>query len=235
MVITSTRSRRSVRTANLRSCREQSQLRGWRSASQHRQVRPPRRRSAATRRAPGACGLIACAASTPRVDVNAGSSRMRSRYRVSCSTASIPAPPLDSHGTQLSSASRHIRSTGPMSVGHSRRTSRRPSPHQRGCSASSSCRWASTRPWPGRRRHRASPCRATRPRAPRRCQSGRRSSLPPARLRTIIWVGDSSITVGGVIQFSGLYPGVRVEKHRPVGFDHDQPESLREIVSRRPE
>ena len=34
------------------------------------------------------------------------------------------------------------------------------------------------------------------------------SSLAPARLRTTIRPGSSSITVGGVIQFCGLYPPV---------------------------
>ena len=35
-----------------------------------------------------------------------------------------------------------------------------------------------------------------------------RSSLAPARLRTTIRPGSSSITVGGVIQFCGLKPPV---------------------------
>ena len=33
-----------------------------------------------------------------------------------------------------------------------------------------------------------------------------RSSVRPARLRTTITSSPSSITVGGVIQFNGLYP-----------------------------
>ena len=58
---------------------------------------------------------------------------------VSCSTASIVAIRLISTAIHSSSPSRHIRSTGPMSVGHSRRTRRSPSPHHCGASARSSC------------------------------------------------------------------------------------------------
>ena len=50
----------------------------------------------------------------------------------SCSTASIVATRLTSTATHPSSPSRHMRSTGPMSVGHSRRTSRSPSPSASG-------------------------------------------------------------------------------------------------------
>ena len=46
---------------------------------------------------------------------------------MSCSTASIVPTRLISTATQPPSASRHIRSTGPTSVGHSRRSRRRPS------------------------------------------------------------------------------------------------------------
>ena len=118
---------------------------------------------------------------------------------MSCSTASIVPMRLISTAIQPSSSSRHIRSTGPMSVGHSRRTSRKPSPHQPGAAASASCRWASTPSFsrPGSLSMSCVESETT--------SASRISSLSsPLSLRTTISSSDSSITVGGVIQLSGL-------------------------------
>ena len=88
-----------------------------------------------------------------------------------------------------------------MSVGHSRRTSRKPSPHQPGAAASASCRWASTPSF-------SSPASAwwsiawVESETTSAIRISSRSS--PLSLRTTIRPGSSSITVGGVIQFSGL-------------------------------
>src|SRR5947208_444032 len=90
-----------------------------------------------------------------------------------------------------------------MSVGHSRRTSRRAAPSTSGRSASSSCRSRST---PSFSSAAASPisCVASLNTSSRRISS--LSSVLPARLRTTSVSPPSSMTVGGVIQFSGLYP-----------------------------
>ncbi len=125
-----------VHAANSRSSGARSPRRTPRSTS----TQPISRDCASTR----ACGLISCAARTPRQVAKAGSSRIRSQVPGQLLDGVDARDALDLDRHPLSSASRHIRSTGPMSVGHSRRTSRKPSPHQCGCSASSSCRCAST-------------------------------------------------------------------------------------------
>ena len=90
-----------------------------------------------------------------------------------------------------------------MSVGHSRRTSRSSSPSTSGRAASTSWRSRST---PSFSSPAASPisCETSLSTSTRRIS--RQSSVLPARLRTTIRPPSSSITVGGVIQFSGLYP-----------------------------
>ena len=89
-----------------------------------------------------------------------------------------------------------------MSVGHSRLTKRRPSG---GASASSSC---SSRSTPSFSSAAASPMSWLTSEITSVIRISRRSSLAPARLRTTIRPGHSSITVGGVIQFCGLKPPV---------------------------
>ena len=86
-----------------------------------------------------------------------------------------------------------------MSVGHSRRTSRKPSPQKPGASASATCRSAST-PSFSRPASKSIACSESETTSAIRMSS--RSS--PLSLRTTISPGSSSITVGGVIQFSGL-------------------------------
>ena len=131
-----------------------------------------------------------------------------------------------STATQASSSSRHIRSTGPMSVGHSRRTSRRPSPQVSGASASAICRSRSTP-----------------------------SFSEPRRLSQVVGhVGDPLLDadlepfllVAGPLrdddQLVGLLdpgrrghpvlrleaPSVGVDHHRPVGLQHEQAQGHRQ-------
>ena len=89
-----------------------------------------------------------------------------------------------------------------MSVGHSRRTSRKPSPHQCGWSASSSCRWASTPSLASATSVSGEPISWVTSDSTSAIWISRRSSLPC--LRTTRPASVSSTTVGGVIQFSGL-------------------------------
>jgi hypothetical protein len=86
-----------------------------------------------------------------------------------------------------------------MSVGHSRRTSRSPSPHQAGESASSSC---SSRSTPSFSSAAASPMSCETSEITSAIQISRRSSVPG--LRTVIEAGPSSMIVGAVIQLDGL-------------------------------
>src|ERR671923_105470 len=95
--------------------------------------------------------------------------------------------------------SRHIRSTGPMSVGHSRRISRMPSPSTSGRAASSSCRWRST---PSFCSAADSPMSCVTSLSTSASRISSRSS--PFSLRTTIASPLSSTTVGGVIQFRRL-------------------------------
>ena len=145
-----------------------------------------------------ACGLIACAARMPRQ-----SPSIRSRYRESCSTASIVPTRLISTATQSPLSSRHMRSTGPMSVGHSRRTSRSFAPRTSGRAASSSCRCRST---PSFWSATDSPMSWVTSLSTSAIRISRRSSDLPARLRTTMRPSSSSTMVGGVIQFNGLKP-----------------------------
>ena len=119
---------------------------------------------------------------------------------MSCSTASIVPTRLISTAIQPSCSSRHMRSTGPMSVGHSRRTSRKPSPHHSGASASAllQVRLHAVLHQAGVEVHRV---------------RGVRQHLGEADVEPVLAlelahddgpVGSSSIAVGGVIQFSGL-------------------------------
>ena len=89
-----------------------------------------------------------------------------------------------------------------MSVGHSRRTSRKPSPQHSGASASATCRCASTPSFSSRAASKSIACVTSESTSASAISS--RSS--PLSLRTTIRPASSSITVGGVIQFSGLYP-----------------------------
>ena len=163
----------------------------------------------------------------PRQAASAGSRRITSRYRESCSTASIVPIRLISTATQPSSSSRHIRSTGPTSVGHSRRTRRRP---------------GSTVSRQLRERLLEVPLDAVllEPRvlAQLVLELGEELRDPdlepvlvrPARLRTTITPSPSSITVGGVIQFNGLIAtAVRVDEHRAVGLEDEQADRLRQV------
>src|SRR5438067_913686 len=103
-----------------------------RSASQSSTTQRIPRSSASTR----ACGLISCAAKIPATGASSGSRPSRSRYRVSCSTPSISPRRLTSTATATPAASRQSRSTGPIAVGYSRRTSVNPSPSTPGVAAS---------------------------------------------------------------------------------------------------
>ena len=89
-----------------------------------------------------------------------------------------------------------------MSVGHSRRTSRSPSPQQRRLSASSSC---SSRSTPSFSSAAASPMSwvTSETISAMRISSWSSSRRPLAHHHR---PGSSSITVGGVIQFCGLNP-----------------------------
>ena len=135
---------------------------------------------------------------------------------------------LISTAIQPSSSSRHMRSTGPMSVGHSRRTRRKPSPHQCGWSASSSCRSRST---PSLTR--IAPAAGS----PMSCVTSESTS----------W----SVDVQGVVALDLAHDdaavllldrrrrrhpvqrlvaaGVRVDHHRPVGLDHEQAQRLGQV------
>ncbi len=65
-----------------------------------------------------------------------------------------------------------------------------------------------------------------------------RSSVAPARLRTTIRPGDSSITVGGVIQFSGLTLGPPLSDHTmnvPSALIISSRTASARVVDRRPE
>ena len=187
-----------------------------RSAGSRRRPRRASARARARRAAPRGRPRRSGSRATPRGSPPAASrlrreharaARLRgiaadeSRYRVSCSTASIVATRLISTATQPSSPSRHIRSTGPTSVAHSRRTSRRPEPSASGRAASSTWRCAST---PSFSSAAASPMSCPTSLSTSTSRISSRSSLRPARLRTTIRPGSSSITVGGVIQLSGL-------------------------------
>ena len=88
-----------------------------------------------------------------------------------------------------------------MSVGHSRRTRRKPSPQNSGAAASATCRSAST---PSFSSAAASPMSWVTSLTTSAMRMSRRSSVAPACLRTTICPSDSSMTVGGVIQFCGL-------------------------------
>ena len=88
-----------------------------------------------------------------------------------------------------------------MSVGHSRRTSRKPSPHHSGAAASASWRSRST---PSFSSAAASPMSWVTSESTSAMRMSSRSSALPACLRTTIAPGASSMTVGGVIQFCGL-------------------------------
>jgi hypothetical protein len=103
---------------------------------------------------------------------------------------------LISTATNSSLSSLHIRSTGPMSVGHSRRISRSPSG---GASASNSC---SSRSTPSFSSAAASPMSCVTSETTSAMRISMRSSAP--FLRTTMSPSSSSITVGGVIQFCGL-------------------------------
>ena len=109
---------------------------------------------------------------------------------------------LDLDRDPAASSSRHIRSTGPTSVGHSRLTSRSPVRRPRIVGqqelqvtldtvllepAASPISWATSESTSSSR-------------------ISSRSSLRPARLRTMSVSPSSSITVGGVIQLRGLNP-----------------------------
>ena len=124
------------------SGREQRQV-GLALAAQHREVDldagdPPRLGQHARLRLDDLRGEDAAAVRQRRIEPDA------LEVAVSCSTASIVPMRLISTATQPSSSSRHMRSTGPMSVGHSRRTRRKPSPHHSGCVGERSCRSRST-------------------------------------------------------------------------------------------
>jgi hypothetical protein len=108
---------------------------------------------------------------------------------------------LISTAIHSSSPSRHMRSTGPMSVGHSRRTSRKPSPQHSGAAASASCRSRST---PSFSSVAASPMSYAVSLTTSAISICSRSSAAPAGLRTTIRPGSSSMTVGAVIQLLGL-------------------------------
>ena len=86
-----------------------------------------------------------------------------------------------------------------MSVGHSRRTSRSPSPHHSGASASSS--WSS-RSTPSFSSAAASPMSWITSESTSAMRISSRSSAP--RFLTTIRPGSSSRMVGAVIQFDGL-------------------------------
>ena len=99
-----------------------------------------------------------------------------------------------------------MRSTGPMSVGHSRRTSRSPGSRAPGRFASSTWRSRST---PSFSSPAASPNSCSMSEMTSSTRISSLSSVFPARLRTTRLVSGSpsvSITVGGVIQFKGLKP-----------------------------
>ena len=88
-----------------------------------------------------------------------------------------------------------------MSVGHSRRTRRKPSPQKPGAAASASWRSRST---PSFSSAAASPMSCVTSLSTSAIRMSRRSSVAPARLRTTMRPSSSSMTVGGVIQFCGL-------------------------------
>ena len=148
---------------------------------------------------------------------------------MSCSTPSISPRRLISTATEAPSASRHIRSTGPMAVGYSRRTRVRPSASVAGCSASSSWRCFST---------------------PSFCSPGSTPSswrgvvvdlLDQDPQRVAVLAGhrplDRAVLGGALAQGARrrhpverlVGAAVGVHQHRAVGLDHQHPGRHREV------
>jgi hypothetical protein len=116
----------------------------------------------------------------------------------SCSTPSISPRRLISTATLWPVSSRHIRSTGPIGVGYSRRTSRQPTPSSSSWAASSSCRCASTPSFvsPGSTPSSTDVSLITSVMV--------MASVSPPLLVTVHRPGSSASRHGGDIQFSGL-------------------------------
>ena len=145
---------------------------------------------------------------------------------MSCSTASIVPTRLISTATQPSSSSRHIRSTGPTSVGHSRFTRRRPGSSALGASASSELQVALDAVLLERRRLAHVVAHVG--------EHLEEADLEPVLAAAGALAHDeaspsSSITVGGVIQFSGLYPPASAwTSTEAVVLEHQEARRLRQ-------